>query len=63
MRELKRMFRLYDNYEPRERRQVILNFILEIECIWAVLIAIIAALNMRFDLREVGYAIEQFFGK
>lgn len=36
MRELRRMFRLYDNYEPRERRQVILNFILEIECIWAM---------------------------
>lgn len=63
MRELKRMFKLYDNYEPQERRQVILNFILEIECIWAVIIAIIAALNMRLDLREVGYAIEQFFGK
>lgn len=63
MQELRRMLRFYENYEPRERWQVIINFVLEIECIWAVLIAIIAALNMRFDLREVGYAIEQFLGR
>lgn len=60
MQELMRMFRLWENYEPRERRQVIIATILEIECIFAVIIGIIAIIEKSIGIKNIIWSIEEF---